>query len=80
MGSSVFLSIHSGFAMQLLPSAKNRGRDLGLINLTNTLPALLGPALAWALATPHDFGPVMLLLAALTVIGGALVLGIRQQR
>lgn len=80
MGSSVFLSIHSGFAMQLLPSAKNRGRDLGLINLTNTLPALLGPALAWALATPHDFGPVMLLLAALTLIGGALVLGIRQQR
>lgn len=80
MGSSVFLSIHSGFAMQLLPSAKNRGRDLGLINLTNTLPALLGPALAWALATPRDFGAVMLLLAALTLVGGALVLGIRQQR
>ena len=80
MGSSVFLSIHSGFAMQLLPSAAHRGRDLGLINLTNTLPALVGPALAWALATPHDFGAVMLLLAALTLIGGGLVLGIRQQR
>ncbi len=80
MGSSVFLSIHSGFAMQLLPSAAHRGRDLGLINLTNTLPALLGPALAWALATPRDFGAVMLLLAALTLVGGGLVLGIRQQR
>lgn len=80
MGSSVFLSIHSGFAMQLLPSAQHRGRDLGLINLTNTLPALIGPALAWALSTPRDFGPVMLLLAALTLIGGGLVLGIRQQR
>lgn len=80
MGSSVFLSIHSGFAMQLLPSAAHRGRDLGLINLTNTLPALVGPALAWALATPHDFGAVMLLLAALTLIGGGLVLAIRQQR
>lgn len=80
MGSSVFLSIHSGFAMQLLPSAEHRGRDLGLINLTNTLPALIGPALAWALSTPRDFGPIMLLLAALTLVGGALVLGIRQQR
>lgn len=80
MGSSVFLSIHSGFAMQLLPSAAHRGRDLGLINLTNTLPALIGPALAWALSTPRDFGPVMLLLAALTLIGGTMVLGIRQQR
>ncbi len=80
MGSSVFLSIHSGFAMQLLPSTEHRGRDLGLINLTNTLPALIGPALTWALSTPRDFGPVMLLLSALTLIGGVLVLGIRQQR
>ncbi|MCR5871322.1 MULTISPECIES: MFS transporter [unclassified Sphingomonas] len=80
MGSSVFLSIHSGFAMQLLPSPDHRGRDLGLINLTNTLPALIGPALAWALSTPRDFGPVMLLLAALTLLGGGLVLAIRQQR
>ncbi len=80
LGSSVFLSIHSGFAMQLLPSAQNRGRDLGLINLTNTLPALIGPALAWALSTPRDFGPVMLLLAILTLAGGILVTAIRQQR
>jgi MFS family permease len=80
MGSSVFLSIHSGFAMQLLPSPAHRGRDLGLINLTNTLPALIGPALAWALSTPSDFGPVMLLLAGLTAAGGALVIAIRHQR
>ncbi|MBA4763750.1 MAG: MFS transporter [Sphingomonas sp.] len=79
LGSSVFLSIHSGFAMQLLPSAAHRGRDLGLINLTNTLPALIGPALAWALSTPRDFGPVMLLLAVLTLAGGILVTAIRQQ-
>ncbi|OYX16969.1 MAG: MFS transporter [Sphingomonadales bacterium 32-67-7] len=78
LGSSVFLSIHSGFAMQLLPSAAHRGRDLGLINLTNTLPALIGPALAWALSTPRDFGPVMLLLAVLTLAGGILVTAIRQ--
>ncbi|MFL9839498.1 MFS transporter [Sphingomonas sp. ST-64] len=80
LGSAVFLSIHSGFAMQLLPSAQHRGRDLGLINLTNTLPALLGPLLTWLLATPRDFGAVMLVLAALTLCGGLLVLGIRQQR
>lgn len=79
LGSAVFLSIHSGFAMQLLPSPQHRGRDLGLINLTNTLPALAGPLLTWLLATPRDFGAVMLVLAFLTLIGGLLVLGIRQQ-
>lgn len=80
LGSAGFLALHSGFAMQLLPDPRHRGRDLGLINLTNTLPALLGPLLTWALATPHDFRAVMLTLAALTLLGGLLVLAIRQQR
>lgn len=80
MGSAVFLSLHSGFTMQLLPDPRHRGRDLGLINLTNTLPALVGPALTWALATPRDFSPVMLTLAGLTLLGGILVLAIRHQR
>lgn len=80
MGSAVFLSLHSGFTMQLLPDPRHRGRDLGLINLTNTLPAFVGPALTWALATPRDFSPVMLTLAGLTLLGGLLVLAIRHQR
>ena len=74
VGSAVFLALHSAFAMQLLPSARHRGRDLGLLNLTNTLPALLGPLLAWSLATPRDFSPLMLSLAGLTFCGGLLVL------
>lgn len=80
LGSAVFLSLHSGFSMQLLPDPRYRGRDLGLINLTNTLPALLGPLLTWSLATPRDFGAVMLVLAGLTLLGGALVPAIRHRR
>jgi MFS family permease len=77
IGSAVFLALHSGFAMQLLPSARHRGRDLGLLNLTNTLPALLGPLLAWLLATPRDFDALMLALAALTLCGGMAILAAR---
>lgn len=80
LGSAAFLSLHSGFAMQLLPDPQHRGRDLGLINLTNTLPALIGPVLTWALATPHDFRAVMLVLAGLTLLGGLLVPAIRHRR
>jgi MFS family permease len=80
LGSAAFLSLHSGFAMQLLPDPRHRGRDLGLINLTNTLPALIGPLLTWALATPHDFRAVMLTLAGLTLLGGLLVPAIRHRR
>jgi MFS family permease len=73
-GSAVFLALHAGFAMQLLPDPRHRGRDLGLLNLTNTLPALLGPLLTWLLAAPHDFDALMLALAALTLGGGLTIL------
>lgn len=78
VSSAVFLALHSAFAMQLLPSPEHRGRDLGLLNLTNTLPGLLGPLLAWTLAMPNDFDAVMLALAALAVCGGLLILAIRE--
>ena len=80
IGSQIFLTLHATFAMQLLPSPQHRGRDLGLLNLTNTLPTLVGLALAWQLATPHDFGPLMLALAGLTLCGGAVVLAINGRR
>jgi MFS family permease len=69
-GSSVFQSLQTAFAMRLLPSPHHRGRDLGLFNLANTLPALIGPLLTWTLATPHDFRLLLLVLAGLTLAGG----------
>ena len=79
-GASVFVALQAAFAMQLLPNPDHRGRDLGLLNLANTVPSLLGPPLAWWLATPQDFGAVMLLLAGLTVAGGLAMLGVRSWR
>jgi MFS family permease len=79
-GASVFLALHASFAMQLLPNPRHRGRDLGLLNLTNTLPGLLGPTLTWALATPTDFDAVMMVLAALTLCGGLIILAARGRR
>ncbi|MGK6356936.1 MFS transporter [Sphingomonas sp. DT-207] len=80
IGSQIFLVLHATFAMQLLPSPEHRGRDLGLLNLTNTLPTLIGFGLAWLLATPHDFGLLMLALAGLTLCAGATVLAIQGRR
>jgi len=80
LGSSVFVALNAGIAMQLLPSAAHRGRDLGLLNLANTVPSLLGPPLAWAFATPHDFVGVMLALAVLAAGGGLTMLGVRTDR
>lgn len=80
IGSATFLSLHATFAMQLLPSAAHRGRDLGLVNLSNTLPAMIGPVLTWLLASPDDFSPLMLALAVLTGTGGLTMLAVRGRR
>lgn len=79
-GSAVFLALHSGFSMQLLPDPDHRGRDLGILNLTNTLPNIVGPMLAWMLATPRDFAGLMLVLAVLTLAGGVAILAIEGRR
>ncbi|MEH3122173.1 MAG: MFS transporter [Sphingomonas phyllosphaerae] len=78
VAAAVFLALHQAFAVRLLPDPRHRGRDLGIINLSNTVPSLLGPLLTWALATPGDFTPLLLVLAALTLAGGVLILPLRR--
>jgi len=80
IGYSVFVPLQTAFSMQLLPNPGHRGRDLGLFNLTNTLPALLGPLLTWWLASPRDFTLVMAMLAVLVLCAGLAMLGVRGRR
>jgi MFS family permease len=80
IGYSVFLPLQTAFSMQLLPDPRHRGRDLGLFNLTNTLPSLLGPLLTWWLASPRDFAAVMAMLAMLVLCAGLTMLGVRGRR
>lgn len=76
---TVFLSLHAGFAMLLLPSASRRGRDLGLLNLTNTLPSLIAPLLAISVVPALGFAPLLLLLAVLVGLSASCVLLIRDE-
>ena len=76
-GSAVFLSIQNTYAIQLLPSTRNRGRDLGILNLANTIPPILAAGMAVWLARTDDFTPLLLVLAGLTAVGGVLMLFVR---
>jgi len=79
-GMSVFLAAQSALAMQLLPSPRHRGRDLGILNLTNTLPAMLAPLLALTLAPQRmGFAPLLMTLALGVIAGGAVSLGVRSE-
>lgn len=77
--SAVFLALQSTYAMQLLPSPEHRGRDLGVLNLTNTLPSIMGPGLAYATLAAGGFRPLMLILAGLTVLAAVLIGLVRER-
>lgn len=79
-GLSVFLALHSALAMQMLPSPETRGRDLAVLNLTNTLPACVPPLLAALVPAGAGLGAVFVVLALVAGLGGGTALAIRSER
>ena len=65
IATTAFLSLHSGQTLRVLPRADHRGRDLGIFNLTNTIPSLSMPWLTISLVPGFGFDALFLLLAAL---------------
>ena len=73
IGSNSFLSLHSTFAMQQLRNPHHHGRDLGVFNLTNTIPALVAPLLAVTVIGVIGYSGLLAGLALAMVIPAALV-------
>lgn len=68
IATTVFLSLHSSQTLRILPRPDRRGRDLGIFNLTNTVPSLIMPWLTISLVPGFGFDALFLLLAALSAI------------
>lgn len=73
IGSSSFLSLHSTFAMQQLRDPRHYGRDLGLINLANTLPALVAPLLAVGVIAAIGYSGLLNCLALAMIVPALLI-------
>lgn len=78
LSTSAFLALHSAHTLRVLPDSARRGRDLGLFNLTNTIPSLAMPALTLALVPTLGFGALFVVLALLALCATVLLLGLRQ--
>ncbi|MXO85068.1 MFS transporter [Altererythrobacter aurantiacus] len=80
LSTGVFLALHSSQTLRVLPRPETRGRDLGLFNLTNTVPSLIMPWIAIALVPSFGFGALFFVLAALAAMAMALLLTISRTR
>lgn len=73
MGSNSFLALHSAFAMQQLPDSRHFGRDLGLFNLTNTLPTLTSPLIATLVIGRFGYHGLLAMLAVMMLVPAVLL-------
>jgi MFS family permease len=78
LGFGVYLSVDQALITQVLPAAEDRAKDLGIINIANSAPQVLGPALAAPIVTYLGGYPVLFLaVAAVTVLGSVFVRNIK---
>jgi MFS family permease len=78
LATTVFLSLHSGLTLRVLPDPANRGRDLGIFNLTNTVPSLIMPWLTIAIVPARGFAGLFVVLAVLASASAALLFSLRR--
>ena len=81
LGFGVYLGVDQALITQVLPSDSDRGRDLGVINVANSAPQVLAPALAAPLVSSVVGYPgLYTVTAVVTLLGALLVLPIRSVR
>lgn len=74
LGYGVYLSVDAAMVTQVLPEAAGRAKDLGIINIANSGPQVLAPAIAAPLVSELGGYPSLYLsVAVITVLGSLFV-------
>ena len=81
LGLGAFLSVDAALLTEVLPSAATRGKDLGILNVANTVPAAVAPlAAAGIIGVGFGYGPMFLVAFVFVVVGAFSIFKIRSVR
>lgn len=73
LGFGVYMSVDQALVTQVLPTAADRGRDLGIINIANSAPQVLGPVVAAPLVSSFGGYPTLYLAVAVVTVAGSVL-------
>lgn len=80
-GFGLYTSVDAALITEVLPSANDRGKDMGIINIANTLPQSLGPAIAaFIISASHSYFALFMTGAIIATLGIFSVLPIKSVR
>ncbi|MFI6962580.1 MFS transporter [Streptomyces sp. NPDC050255] len=74
-GYGIYLAVDQALVTQVLPEATDRAKDLGVINIANSGPQVLAPALASPIITHLGGYTGLYATAALVILVGGLLVG-----
>lgn len=76
-GNGLYNSVDGALNMDVLPSSDTAGKDLGLINLANTLGQMLGAMVASAIVEAFGYGAIFMFALGMEIIFGLLIWSIK---
>ncbi|WP_106401217.1 MFS transporter [Actinocorallia populi] len=80
LGFGAYMSVDQALLSEVLPSAQDSGKDLGVLNIAVALPQLIAPGVAGVIATSWGYAALFPIGLAASVAGAAAVLAIRSVR
>ena len=82
IGFGIYLSVDLALASQVLPAARDRGKDLGIINTAIFIPLIVAPAIAAAISldTSHNYTAFFLIASCATFLAVVLIVPIKGVR
>lgn len=79
-GNGLYNSVDGALNMDVLPSSDTAGKDLGLINLANTLGQMLGAMVAAAIVSGFGYQAIFIFAVAMEAVGGICIMLIKRVR
>ncbi|VXA94908.1 membrane hypothetical protein [Arthrobacter sp. 9AX] len=81
IGFGAYLAVDFALLTQVLPFAAHRGKDMGVINVANSLPQVVAPFLAF-MAVTHwgGYRSLFVTAAAIGLLGAVFVVKIKSVR
>lgn len=80
MGYGAFQSVDQALNVAVLPSMEHAAKDLGILNLSNTLGQIMGPIVAAATINFYGYRPLFLAAAVMTLMGTIFIMFIKRIR
>lgn len=75
-----FMAVDTALVTMVLPRAEDAARDMGVLNIANAAPQIVGPFVASAVVSLGGYPPLFLVGGALSILGALAVAPIRSVR